>query len=194
MGDLRLSRRRMLGAGAVGALGVLMAPQAVLAGEEVGNLRWDLIAVGGGVIVPTGTDVSTDASSGDTVRVTGSGFARPDEGKASGGGTFLHRRSDGSEVAHGVFIVTGFNSFTDLGGSLAHTGLTDTIGKLKQTTGGTLSLNIRVAGAPVTGVLEIHCTLPGGRPDTEGVRLVVAQFGLDFRQTTGSTLFHALED
>ena len=194
MGDLRLSRRRMLGAGAAGALGVLMAPQAVLARDEVGNLRWDLVAVGGGAVVPTGADVATDASSGDTVTLTGSGFARPDEGKAGGGGTFVHRQADGSEVAHGVFVVTGFNSFKNGGGSLAGTGLTDTIGKLKQTTGGALSLNIRVAGAPVTAVFEIHCSLPGSQPDKEGVRLVVEQFGLDFTQTSGATLFHVLED
>jgi len=194
MGELRLSRRRMLGAGAAGALGVLMAPQAVLAQDEVGNLRWDLVAVGGGVVVPTGTDVATDASTGDTVSLTGSGFARPDEGKASGGGTFVHRRADGSEVAHGLYVVTGFNSFNNGGGSLAGTGLTDAIGRIDQTTGGVLSLNFRVAGSPVTGVLEIHCTLPGGRPDQEGVRFVVAQFGLDFKQTTGFTLFHVLED
>ncbi len=194
MGEPQISRRRMLGAGAAGALGVLLAPQSVLAEDEVGKLRWDLIAVGAGVIVPTGTDISTDAATSDTVRLTGSGFAWPDEGKASGGGTFVHRRADGSEVSHGLYAVTGFSSFNNGGGSLAGTGLTDTIGQLSQTTGGVLTLNIRVAGAPVIGVLEIHCTLPGGRPDTEGIRLVVAQFGLDFKQTSGSNLFHVLED
>jgi hypothetical protein len=184
----------MLSAGAAGALGVLIAPEAVLAQDEVGNLRWDLVAVGGGAVVPAGTDVATDASSGDTISVTGSGFARPDEGTASGGGTSMHRHADGSEVAHGVYVVTGFNSFTNGGGSLAGTGLMDAIGRIDTTTGGVLSLNFRVAGAPVTGVLEIHCTLPGGRPDTEGIRVVVPQFGLDFKQTNGFTLFHALED
>jgi len=194
MGELRLSRRRMLGAGAAGALGVLMAPQAVLAQDEVGKLRWDLVAVGAGVIVPTGTDVATDAPTGDTISLTGSGFARPDEGTASGGGTFVHRHADGSEVAQGLYVVTGFNSFNNGGGSLAATTLTDAIGQLDQTTGGVLSVNIRVAGVPVTAVLEIHCSLPGGLPETEGIRVIVAQFGLDFKQTTGATLFHVLED
>jgi hypothetical protein len=171
-----------------------MAPQVVLAQDEVGNLRWDLVAVGGGAVVPTGTDVATDAATSDTLSVTGSGFAQPDEGRASGGGTFVHRHADGSEVAHGLYVVTGFNSFTAGGGSLAPTGLTDAIGRIDRTTGGVLSVNFRVAGAPVTGVLEIHCTLPGGSPDTEGIRVVVSQFGLDFKQTNGFTLFHALED
>jgi len=194
MGELRLSRRRMLGAGAAGALGVLMAPQAVLAQDEVGKLRWDLVAVDAGVIVPTGTDVATDAPTGDTISLTGSGFARPDEGTASGGGTFVHRHANGSEVAHGLYVVTGFNSFNNGGGSLAGTGLTDAVGQLDQTTGGVLSVNIRVAEAPVTAVLEIHCSLPGGLPETEGIRVIVAQFGLDFKQTKGATLFHVLED
>lgn len=194
MGKLKISRRRMLGAGAAGTVGVLLAPQSVLAQDEIGKLRWDLVSVGAGAIVPTGTDVSTDAATSDTVRITGSGFAWPDEGKARGGGTFIHRRADGSEVAHGLYVVTGFNGWTNGGGSLAATGLTDTIDRLDHTTGGLLTLNIRVAGAPVTGVLEIHCTLPGGRPDTEGIRFVIAQFGLDFKQTSGATLFHILED
>ena len=194
MGEPQISRRRILGAGAAGALGVLLAPQGVLAEAGVGKLRWDLISVGAGVIVPTGTDVSTDAATRDTVRVTGSGFAWPDEGKASGGGTLVHRAADGSEVFHGLYVVTGFKSFSNGGGSLVGTGLMDAIGRLAETTGGVLALNIRVAGTPVSGVLEIHCALPGGRPDMEGIRLVVAQFGLDFKQTSGATLFHSVED
>src|SRR6266571_7739547 len=35
---------------------------------------------------------------------TGSGEARPDDRAAAGGGTFLHRHSDGSEVAHGAIF------------------------------------------------------------------------------------------
>jgi len=40
--------------------------------------------------------------------------------------------------------------------------------------------------------LEVHCSLPGGKPDTEGVRLSVATF--KFVQDTGATLFHVLDD
>ncbi len=196
MGELRLSRRRMLGAGAAGALGVLMAPQVVLAQDDVGHLRWDLVAVGGGAVVPTGTDVGTDAS-GATVSLTGSGFARPDEGTASGGGTFLHKDSTGAEVAHGVYAVTGFNSFQNAGGSLVGTGLTDTIGRLDQTTGGVLSLNVSLlpaGGTSHAAVLGVHCHLPGSSPVGEGVTLSVPEFGLNFVQTSGGTLFHVLED
>ena len=194
MDKLRLSRRRLLGAGAAGVVGVLVAPQVVLAEDEVDNLRWDLVAFGGHTVVATGADVSTDAASHDTLTLTGLGFARPHRRTASGAGTYVHKHSDGSLVSQGVYVVTGFNGFTNGGGSLAGLGLTDTIGKVDQTTGGLLSLNFRVAGAPVTGVLEVHCTLPGGLPDTEGVRVIVPQFGLDFKQTSGATLFHTLDD
>lgn len=44
MGEPRISRRRLVGAGAVGAIGVLLPPEAVLANtdgrEEVELLRW----------------------------------------------------------------------------------------------------------------------------------------------------------
>jgi len=179
-----------------------MAPQAAFAKEEVGELRWDLVVARFGAVVPGGSDDGIDASTFDTITLTGSGFARPHKGTASGGGTFVHRHADFSFVDAGVFVVTGFNSFNNGGGSLLGTGLTDTIGELDETTGGVLSLNVSAVGAsmPFNAVLEVHCSLPGGSPTTEGIRLVVAQLGLDFQQPTrgggilsGATLFHVLK-
>jgi len=185
----------MLGAGAAGALGVLLAPEAVLAQAEVDHLRWDLVAVGSGAVVPGGTDVATDAASSDMVSLTGSGFARPDEGTASGGGTFVHRHSNGTEVAHGVYVVTGFKSFQNAGGTLVGTGLTDAIGRLDETTGGVLSLDVSLlpdGGSPLAAVLGVHCSLPGSSPVVEGATLSVGNF--NFMQTEGSlTLFHVLD-
>jgi hypothetical protein len=40
--------------------------------------------------------------------------------------------------------------------------------------------------------LEIHCDLPGGQPDTEGIVLTLGPF--NFVQHTGFTLFHVLDD
>src|SRR6266705_3254949 len=147
MGELRLSRRRLLGAGAAGTIGILLAPQAVLAREEVVKLRWDLVVNVLGAVVPGGSVVADDAATNDVIGLTGSGFARPHQGKASGGGTWARRHSDFSFVDAGVFLVTGFNSIT-----------------------------------------------------TGGIRLVIAQLGLDFEPPekgggilNGSTLFHVLE-
>jgi hypothetical protein len=81
--------------------------------------------------------------------------------------------------------------------------VTDAIGKLDETTGGVLSLNVSAAagvGTSFTAVLEIHCSLPGSSTTTGGIRLVIAQFGLDFQPPekgggilNGSTLFHVLQ-
>ena len=199
MGEVGISRRRLVGAGVIGALGVLLAPEAVLADgdnhEEVDLLRWDLIQIVQGVVLAGGTDVARDAATGDTVSLTGSGQSRPRQHKADGGGTFLHKHPNGSEVAHGVYLVTGFKSFVNGGGSLVGTGLTDGIDELKHTTGGLLSMNVHLmpaSGGSLSGVLEVHCSLPGGKPETEGVRLSVATF--KFVQDTGFTLFHVLDD
>lgn len=198
MGELRISRRRLLGAGAVGTLGVLLAPETVLAqGDqpEVELLRWDLVQIVQGVVLAGGTDVARDAATGDLGSLTGSGQAKPGEHGATGGGTFVHRHANGTEVAHGVYYVTGFKSFESGGGSLVGTGLIDGIGRLNQTTGGVLSLDVHLvaaSGQKADGVLEVHCTLPGGRPGTEGITLSVGPF--KFVQDRGVTLFHALAD
>ncbi len=200
MGEVGISRRRLVGAVAVGAAGVLLGPGAVFANggderDDVDLLRWDLVQIVQGVVLAGGTDIGRDAASGDTVSLTGSGDARPGKHKATGGGTFVHKHAKGSEVAHGVYVVTGFKSFVNAGGSLVGTGLTDGIDELKNTTGGVLSLNVRLmpaSGGSANGVLEVHCELPGSRPVTEGIRLSVLTF--NFVQNSGATLFHILQD
>ncbi len=201
MGDPRISRRRLVVVGAVGTIGVLLAPEAVLANGddrlEVELLRWDLIQIVQGVVLAGGTDVARDAATGDTVSLTGSGEARPEKHKATGGGTFVHRHANGTEVAHGVYVVTGFKSFVNGGGSLVGTGLIDGIDELKKTTGGVLSLNVHLqatSGASADGVLEVHCALPGGKPDTEGVRLSIGPLKFVQVEEGGFTLFHVLEN
>ena len=204
MGKARISRRRFVAAGAVSTLGVLLAPEAVLAEgdhkEKPELLRWDLIQIVDGVVLVGGTDVSRDAASHDMVSLTGSGEAEPKKHKATGGGTFVHQHANGSLVASGVYYVTGFKSFVNGGGSLAQTGLIDGIGKLTQTDGGILTMNVHaIVDAPfkgaVDGVLAVHCQLPGGEETPEGVRLSVLTF--DFVQDSaehGFTLFHVLDD
>jgi hypothetical protein len=196
MGNPHISRRRFVGAGVAGTLGVLLAPGAALAkgnNNEPGLLRWDLVDVNNGVVIPGGADVSRDAATGDVGTLTGSGQARPGDEQAAGGGTFVHRRANGSEVAHGIYWVTGFNRFENLGGSLAGIGLIDGVGDINDTSGGILSLNIRLratSGETADGVLEVHCDLPGSEPTPEGIRLKVGP--LDFVQQSGTTLFHIL--
>lgn len=198
MGDL-ISRRRFVTAGAIGTLGALVAPQTVFADDgQPELLRWDLVHFKSGVILSGGTDVGRDAKTGDMVSVTGSGDAQPGEGRGTGGGTFVHRRADGSLVAQGVYFVTGFNSFVHPGGSLVGIPLTDGIDRLNRTTGGKLSLKIRGlvdGGGTVDAVLGVECSLPGGASGlTEGITLSVPALDLHFVQNGGATLFHVLAD
>jgi hypothetical protein len=208
------------------ALGILLAATTATSsssgndrGEQNDNgghhnrfVRWDLVLIANGVAVAGGTDVSTDAGTKDTIALTGSGQAEPREDEASGGGTFVHKHADGSVVAKGAYVVTGFVSWERLrGGNFAKTGLIDGIGNgpgssedEDEPTSGILTVSVRFIpdgtspSAGLAGVLSIHCDLPdtvGG--DFEGVTVAVA--GLSFTPAAnadpnahGVTLFHRL--
>ncbi len=196
MAEPQITRRQVLiGAGAVGALGAL-APTAALAGDEgKGKLvRWDLVQIVSGVVLAGGTDDGRDSATGDVVHLTGSGQAEPARREAAGGGTFVHQHSDGTEFAHGVYVVTGFKAFENAGGTLVGTPLTDGIGELDETTGGILWLNVRAipsSGPAHDAVLSVNCALPGSRPGIEeGITLSVGPF--NFTQHGGATVFHVL--
>jgi hypothetical protein len=208
------------------ALGILLAATTATSsspgndrGEQNENggqhnrfVRWDLVLIANGVAVAGGTDVSTDAATKDTIALTGSGQAEPREDEASGGGTFVHKHADGSLVAKGAYVVTGFVSWQRLrGGDFAKTGLIDGLGNgpgssvdEDEPTSGILTVSVRFIadgtppGAGLDGVLSVHCTLPdtvGG--DFEGVTVDLA--GLSFTPAAnadpdahGVTLFHRL--
>jgi FtsP/CotA-like multicopper oxidase with cupredoxin domain len=196
MKDLVLSRRQLLkGAGAIGVLGAAGIPATALARDGgVDLLRWDLVEFPQGLAVAGGTCQTTDEATGDVTTLTGSGHAEPKKRTATGGGTFVHRHANGTEVVHGVYKVTGFQSWKPAGGNLAPAGAQDGIGTLEQTMGGLLVLHIAAmpaSGGSVEAVLGIDCDLPGVRfPIEEGVHIDVLNF--HFKQSGGFTLFHVL--
>jgi|GEM_PF-2276245 len=200
MPDLLVSRRKILTAGAAGALGVVLNPSAVFAdeGEDVSLLRWDLVQIIQGTVLIGGLVRASDAATGDVVTLTGSGEARPDDQTAAGGGTFVHKHADGSEVAHGVYVVTAFNRFKNGHGSLAPTPLQDGIGHKNQSDSGILSLGIKAfpsTGGSIAAKLGVECALPGDTSGAvEGITLDVLTF--HFRQVPegGATVFHVLDD
>jgi len=178
-------------------LGVLIAATGAGAagGGALGHtFRYDLVQVVQLTVLSGGSDQATDATTHDTVTLTGSGQFKPGAGDATGGGTFVHRHADGSEVAHGVWLVTGFVSWQNLGGSLAGTPLTNGIAHNGDETAGIVTLTVRLlpaGGSAVSGVLEVHCHLPGASPPTEeGVVLKVGPF--NFTQSGGLTVFNDL--
>jgi hypothetical protein len=199
MKDLVVSRRQVLkGAGGFGVLGALGIPTTVFADdEEVELLRWDLVRFPQGLVLSGGENTATDAASGDVLTLTGSGEAAPKMRTATGGGTYVHMHS-GSVFSRGVYRVTGFQSFTPAGGSLAPTGLADGIGTLAQTMGGLLVMNIVATAAPQFGggslpaVLGVDCELPGVEfAIHEGVHIDVLTY--HFKQSGGFTLLHVLQ-
>jgi len=201
MRDLLVSRRRIITAGAAGALGVLLNPSAVFAddGEDVGLLRWDLVQLIQGTALAGGMVRAKDAATGDVVTLTGSGEARPDDRNAAGGGTFMHKHADGSEVAHGIYVVTAFKSFKNGHGSLSPTPLQDGIGHKNQTDSGILSLGIKAfavgAAGPIDAKLGVECALPNDTSGAvEGITLDVLTFHFKQVEEGGFTLFHVLDD
>jgi hypothetical protein len=194
----------LVAAGSATATGSLSAStaEAPRAGGGV-FVRWDLVQIRNSVLLAGGVDNATDAATGDTVDLTGSGQAEPREREAAGGGTFIHMH-EGRVLAQGVYYVTGFVSWERLHrGSLRGTGLIDAIGNgpganpdQNEPTSGILVLRVHFApdagGAGVDGLLAIHCHLPGTVEDTEeGFFLDVDT--LHFAPSGGMTIFHRLK-
>ncbi len=184
-------------------LGVaMMAPGPALGGNALGHekVRWDLIQLGGTgsttTALPGGTDVGLDAVTGDTVEVTGSGIVRPDSGDVTGGGTFVHKHSDGSVFARGFYVVTDFVSWEQRAGTFPAPN--DGVGHLSEASAGVLVLDILAFadGGPaggIPGVLTIHCHFPDTpQADEEGIELTATVGGTTFHFTQhgGVTLFH----
>jgi hypothetical protein len=197
MDDRKLSRRQLLtAAGALTATAAVLDPTKVLAndGEGVSLLRWDLAQIIQGTVLAGGFDTGKDATTGDTVTLSGSGEARAEDGLATGGGTFVHKHSNGSEVAHGVYVVTGFNSFRKGAGTLVGVPMSDGIDRKDRTTSGILEVNVALSastGTQLNGTLTVECALPGDNTGAvEGIELDVAT--LHFKQNGGVTLFHVL--
>jgi hypothetical protein len=179
------------------ALGVLLAATSAtggLSGERRGHIvRWDFPQVIQGTALAGGTDIGLDEASGDTMSLTGSGHAKPARHTAFGGGTFVHTASDGSEVAHGVYVVTGFVSWTSLAGTFPVP--MDGIGNIAQAHAGILVLDVRLfpeGGSPVDGVLTINCHFPDTPAEIEeGFELSLGTF--NFTPAGGVTLFHVFK-
>jgi hypothetical protein len=194
-GRMKRSRFVFLSLGlALGILVTVTSATGGLSGQRSGHIvRWDFAQVIQGTGLAGGTDVGLDAASGDTISLTGSGHAKPARHRAFGGGTFVHTDSEGNEVAHGVYVVTGFVSWQSLAGTFPPP--MDGIGNIRQAHAGVLVLDVRFfpeGGSPVDGVLTINCHFPDTPADIEeGFELSVGSF--TFTPAGGLTLFHVFK-
>jgi len=181
--------------------GMFAATSAVGNHPRAKIVRWDLVEIANGTAVAGGENVATNADSGLSLTITGSGHVRPRSHKAFGGGTYALEDADGNEIEFGSYQVTEFVSFRRLrGGDFAATGLIDGIGDPAEASSGIMTVKVRALaeGAPpeegVDALLEVHCHLPGTVEDTfEGVRITVDDqvFEPD-PDRHGITLFHVM--
>jgi hypothetical protein len=161
--------------------GLFAATSAVGDHPRAKIVRWDLVEIANGTAVAGGENVATDAATGESLTITGSGHVRPRSHEAFGGGTYVFQDADGNEVENGSYQVTEFVSFRRLrGGDFAATGLIDGIGDPAEASSGIMTVKVRALaeGAPPTqavdALLEVHCHLPGTVEETfEGVRITV---------------------
>jgi len=167
-------------------------------------MRWDLhqLVPGPTHTMPGLTNVSTVPAgqpfAGDTITVTGTGQFNITAGTASGGGTFVHRRADGTLVGEGVYVVTRFRSFQRVtpNGSLEGLGIVDTIGPIADARSGIARLRVKLIAADGSmagrATLFVHCHLPGAPDIGEGIKLIVDGGPAFTTLTSGLTLFHIL--
>jgi hypothetical protein len=167
-------------------------------------VRWDLVQFVSGVVLAGGSTVSVDEDTGETLTLTGSGHAEPQQEEAFGGGTFTHERASDTDLT-GAYYVTDFISWKRAAGSFEETGFTDGIGNPDGATSGRLKFSVafvpEINGEPgptIKGKLIIDCALPGAPANlVEGVRIKIGALGLDLVQhvdpdTRGFTLFHII--
>jgi hypothetical protein len=132
-----------------------------------------------------GPNTASAASSGNTIRVTGSGTFDTVAKTVDASGSFTIKLADGTVVSKGTWEATAFTSFISFGG------LTNGSGRLiSGEQGGELALIVTLfpdGGAPVTGVvMTVTCALGTFPPGTEEGTTV----GAFLEKTGGSTLFH----
>ncbi len=135
--------------------------------------------IGPNTAMAQNTIPGTPIAAGDVLRLTGSGAFDSSKGTARGGGSFTHYKPDGSVFARGLWVVTGFQSFTSYGGP--NPGVQ----------GGVLLVTVSIIGpeatfAGLTLQASCHVNAPAGAPE-EGTTLP----GLFSEPTGGNTLFHS---
>ncbi len=134
--------------------------------------------VGPNTAMAQNTIPGTPISAGDVLRLTGAGAFDLSKGAASGGGSFTHYKPDGSVFARGLWVVTGFQSFTSYGGP--NPGVQ----------GGVLLVTVSIIGPEATFsglTLQVSCHVNAqANAPEEGTTLP----GLFSVPTSGNTLFH----
>ncbi len=159
-------------------LTVLALATALLGNAHATSTSHSFNLVGPNTAMAQNTIPGTPIAAGDVLRLTGSGTFDVSTGAAGGGGSFTHYKPDGTVFVRGIWVITGFQSFTSYGGpNPGHQG-------------GVLLVTVSIIGPEATFAgltLQVSCHInnPAGAPE-EGTSLP----GLFSVPTGGNTLFH----
>ena len=142
------------------------------------SISYSFNLVGPNTAMAQNTIPGTPIAAGDVLRLTGAGAFDLSKSAANGGGSFTHYKPDGSVFARGLWVVTGFQSFTSYGGPSPGV------------QGGVLLLTVSIIGPEATfsGLtlrVSCHINAPANAPE-EGTTLP----GLFSVPTGGNTLYH----
>src|SRR2546428_3598009 len=171
-----ITRRKVLAASAIGALGALYTPAAALADDANHLYRWDIIKLSRGtdgkIVISPGGSASAAAEDGSKITVTGMGTFRSNSGQpqdVTGGGTWSTTGSAGS--GSGTYDVTGFVDFDVAPGFVPAATFNDNInGELANARAGLAVLQVAYSDGS-DGILVVSCHLPAGAPNSvfEGI-------------------------
>ncbi len=175
---MKHSKRKTTILAMTSVLTILALATTMLGNAHAASASYSFNLVGPNTAMAQNTIPGTPIAAGDVLRLTGSGTFDASAGAATGGGSFTHYKPDGSVFARGVWIVTGFQSFSSYGGP--NRGLQ----------GGVLLVTVSIIGPEATFsglTLQVSCHInaPAGAPE-EGTTLP----GLFSESTGGNTLFH----
>lgn len=173
-------------------LGVLLTVAAPVANAQAKHVRWDIIHPIPAPISPGGS-LSAKADNGSKITLTGTGtFVAPAGGQGStravtGGGTW----AIDTPASSGTYEVVGLVRFDEEpAGTLAGTGLIDTIADLEDTHAGLAILSILYSDGE-RGILVFSCNLPGS-PSTIFEGITASKGFVDFFNpvSAAQTVFH----
>ena len=160
-------------------LTILALATTMLGNAHATSTSYSFNLVGPNTTMAPNTIPGTPIAAGDVLRLTGSGTFDASARAATGGGSFTHYKTDGSVFARGIWVVTGFQSFSSYGGP----------NRGRQ--GGVLLVTVSLIGpeatfAGLTLQVSSHINAPAGAPEA-GTTLP----GIFSAATGGKTLFHA---
>jgi len=156
-------------------------------GADETRVRWDIINVdSSGNVTAGGTD-SAQADDGSALALTGSGtFQTEDPEDVTGGGTWTLGTSSGT------YRVTQLVQFTPAAGTLAGSGLTDTIGNPADAEAGLAVMRIKYSDGS-RGVLVFSCSLVDTPPAVmEGITASMGSVDFWNRAPNNPTVFHVM--